>query len=91
MHSVRGGNRSGGGVSIFVETSITYQTRNDISLDLDNVNIVAIKIAKDELNTNKDLIIITIYRPPKTQVHLFIEKLNELLQFLEKQNKIIYI
>ena len=84
-------NKVGGGVSMFINSRINFLSREDIKIDLDLVDILAIEIHKDELNTKCNIIIITLYRPPNIQINVFIDKLTDLLQFLSKENKYIFI
>ena len=58
----------GGGVSMFINSRINFLSREDIKIDLDLVDILAIEIHKDELNTKYNIIIITLYRPPNIQI-----------------------
>ena len=91
LFQIRGKNKVGGGVSMFIDRRINYLSRDDIKLDLEFVDVLAIEIPKDELHTKNSIIIISIYRPPSIQVKLFTEKFTDLLQFLSKENKYIFI
>ena len=44
-----------------------------------------------ELNTNHNTVIISIYRPPSIQQNFFTEQLGNLLNYLTRENKLIYI
>ena len=81
----------GGGVSMFINSRINFLSREDIKIDLDLVDILAIEIHKDELNTKYNIIIITLYQPPNIQINVFTDQLTDLLQFLSKVNKYIFI
>ena len=81
----------GGGVSMFIHSRINYLYRDDIKLDLEFIDVLAIEIPKDELNTKKNIFIISRYRPPSIQAKLFTDKFIELLQFLSRDNKYIFI
>ena len=61
----------GGGVSMFIDSRINYQDRNDINIDIGYVDTLAIEIPKEELNTNHNRVIISIYRPPSIQQNIF--------------------
>ena len=69
----------GWGVSMFINSRINYLCRDDIKLDLELTDILAIEIPKDELNTKNNIIIISLYRPPSIQAKLFTDKFTELL------------
>ena len=77
----------GGGVSMFINSRINYLCRDDIKLDLEFIDVLAIEIHKDELNTTNNIMIICLYRPPSIQAKFFTERLTELLQFLSRENK----
>ena len=81
----------GGGVSMFIDTRINYLSRDDIKLDLKFVDVLEIEIHKYELHTKNNIIIISLYRPPSIQVKLFTEKFTDLLQFLSRENRYIFI
>ena len=52
-----------------------------------NIDLFAIEILKDELNTKRNVIILTIYRPPDVLPNL----LNDLLQLLNQENKTMFV
>ena len=79
----------GGGGSMFIDNRINYIYRDDIKLDLEFVDVLAIEIPKGELHTKNNLIIISLYRPPSIQVKLFTDKFTDILQFLSRENKYI--
>ena len=91
VYKLRDKKRRGGGVSMFIDSRIIYQDRNDINIDIEYVDTLAIEIPKEELNTNHSTVIISIYRPPSIQQNLFTEKLGDLLNYLKRENKLIYI
>ena len=76
----------GGGVSMFIDNIINYLSPDDIKLDLEFVDVLAIEIPKVELHTKNNIIIISIYRLPSIQVKLFTEKFTDLLQLLSREN-----
>ena len=76
VYKLRDKKRMRGGVSMFIDSRINYQDRNDINIDIEYVDTLAIEIPKEELNTNHNTVIISIYRPPSIQQNLFTEKLD---------------
>ena len=82
--------RRGGGVSMFINNKLNFQVRNDITFNLKNIDFIAIEM-KDELNTKRNVIILTIYHPPDVLPNLFNDKLNDLLQMLNQENKTIFV
>ena len=83
--------KRGGGVSMFINNHLNFQVRNDITFNLKNIDLIAIEISKDELNTKRNVIIFTIYRPPDVLPNLFNDKLNDLLQMPNQENKTIFV
>ena len=81
----------GSGVFMFIHNIINYLCQDDIKLVLECIDVLAIEIPKDELNTKSNIIIICLYRPSSIQAKLFIDKFTELLQFLSSENKYIFI
>ena len=55
VYKLRDKKRRGGGVSMFIDSRIIYQDRNDINIDIEYVDTLAIEIPKEELNTNHKL------------------------------------
>ena len=90
IYKLRDKNRRGGGVSMFINSRFNYQDRNDINIDIEYVDTLAIEIPKEELNTNHNTVIISNYRPPSIQQNLFTEKLTDFLNDLTRENKLIY-
>ena len=70
---------------------LNFQVRNDITFNLKNIDLIAIEISKDELNTRRNVIILTIYRPPDVLPNLFNDKLNDCLQMLNQKNKTMFV
>ena len=70
---------------------VVCQDRNDINIDIEYVDTLAVEIPKEELNTNHNTVIISIYRPPSIQQNLFTDELTDVLNYLTTENKLIYI
>ena len=83
--------KRGGGVSMFINNKLNFQVRNDITFNLKNIDLIAIEILKNELNTKRNVIILTIYRPPDVLPNLFNDKLNDLFQMPNQENKTIFV
>ena len=83
--------KRGGGVSMFINNKLNFQVRNDITFNLKNIGLIAIEISKEELNTKRNVIILTIYRPPDVLPNLFNDKLNDLLHILNQENKTMFV
>ena len=76
---------------MFIYSRINYHERNDINIDIYDVDTLAIEIPKVELTTNHNTVIISIYRSPNIQQNPFTDKLCDLLNYLTRENKLIYI
>ena len=83
-------NRPGGVVSLYIKNDLTYRIRNDISIQLLDIYILFIEIPKTNLNTNTHILIRVCYRPPHVSATDFIEKLDEILQKLQREKYIVY-
>ena len=83
-------NRPGGGVSLDIINNLTYRIRNDLSMDLIDIDILFIEIPKTNLNINTNVLIGVCYRPPHVSATDFIEKLDEILQKLQREKSIVY-
>ena len=68
-----------------------FSLRTDLDLFNEKIETVFIEIKKDKIGSPKDVIIGTIYRPPKKPINLFTEELSKLLSTLAKENKILYL
>ena len=78
-------NNRGGGVAIYVKSSINYARRKDIPLDALELVCIEIKPVKAS-----PFIIIAWYRPPSDPILTF-DKLEKVLQYLENENKEILL
>ena len=82
--------RQGGGVSLFIKNTISYTVRSDITLS-ESYNCLAIEVFKEYFNTNKNVIIIVIYRPPSTQIKNFNDEFQHILEKITNENKLACI
>ena len=79
-----------GGVSLYIRNDLTYRIRTDLSIELIDIDIIFIEIPKTNLNTNTNILIGVCYRPPHVSATEFIEKLDEILQKLQREKSVIY-
>ena len=82
--------RRGGGVSLFINNRLNFQVRNYIIFNLKNMDLVAVEISKEEFNTKRNGIILSLYCPPDVPPVLFNENLNYLFKMLQQENKTIF-
>ena len=81
--------RSGGGVSIFVQNSIEYFVRTDLSYLNAYTETGFIEIDKEQIGKDKNVIVGVIYRPPHTDIKIFNEYVSELLDKHRSENKCV--
>ena len=81
--------RSEGGVGIFLRNNILYLIRYDLTLNEFSESIF-IKINIDLFNKNPNIIIGVIYRPSNTDIKLFNDDINELLDTPKREHKYCY-
>ena len=67
--------------------------RNDFKVDNDQktINSVFVEIDKNATNTNRNLIIGCIYRPPWVKIPDFITALTDKLEQLKRENKYTFL
>ena len=83
--------KSGGGVSLFIDKSIKYQRRNDLCIFNDNIESIFIEIDKSQINTSRNVIVCELYRPPNTDLPSFTDYVNQILDVIKNENKIVYL
>ena len=83
--------KTGGGVGIFVYKSVQFKERNDLCLFDEYIECVIIEVDKSVFNTRGNLVLVVLYRPPNTDVKIFIQKLNIILDQIKRERKLCYI
>ena len=76
VHNFRS-DRRGGGVSIFVKETIRFDTIETLNISSDSIESAAITIYCPD--SDKKINVLGIYRPPKGDANLFINKLSDTL------------
>ena len=59
--------RRGGGVSMFINNRLNFQVRNDIMFNLNNIDLIAVEISKEELNTKRMLLFLRYIALPMSR------------------------
>ena len=77
----------GGGISIFVHNNIQYNHRSDLDVILPFMECCFIEI----IFNDKKYMIAGIYRIPNTDINLFIDKLNEIIEPLKSSSELILL
>lgn len=84
-------NKKGGGVSIFLHQSITFKTRDDLSLSNNNIECIFIEVLRFPNDSSSKPLIAVIYRPPNSDIEAFLETLTQLFQKIKTEKKSCYI
>ena len=84
-------NRKGGGVSIFLHQSITFKTRDELSLSNNNIECIFIEVLRFPNDSSCKPLIAVIYRPPNSDLEAFLETLTQLFQIIKTEKKCCYI
>ena len=81
----------GGGVSIFVKASLTFEPLKNLSLMTSSIETVFIKIGKCSLKINRDLIIGVCYSPPSGDKKEFNIRITEILDSINHDLNYVYL
>ena len=76
--------KRGGGVSLFIKNGITYKRRSDLEISSPTIECIFIEIEKNSFNSDKNIIVGIVYRPPGTDISVFMEVFNSLLDLIKK-------
>ena len=79
----------GGGSSLFIPDKLKYIVRND--LHFDKKNSIAIELDVHFVKSSKPIVILLVYRPPKTSIIDFTLGLNVILDIISNENKFHFI
>ena len=83
--------KKGGGVSLFMKENIRYIDRDDLLHMNDYIECVFIELEKGEMGLGSNAVIGVIYRPPGTEIKIFNEHLQGILQSINSENKKCYL
>ena len=76
----------GGGVAIYLNNQLTFRKRPD--LHFEGTKDIFIEIIND---SDKNIIVGVIYRPPNNHIDTFLDKLDDFLNKVSQENKQIYL
>ena len=82
------GDRKGGGVSIYINKSLDFTVKPDLSINNNDIESLTIEILSDK---NKNTLINALYRPPNGQIESFEKFLNNIFSKIKKSNKLFHI
>ena len=88
IHYERKTNKKGGGVLIYVKTSLTYKFREDLSSSDCDKEILSVEIINEK---NKNFIVSCCYKPPNGSELKFNDNLNKIFQSSNDENKGFFI
>lgn len=80
--------RSGGGVGIYLQSSLNYIIREDLKCISDVIESIFVEIKGEN---SKNILLVCIYRLPEASIPKCLEELEILFEKLRNENKIIYI
>ena len=81
--------KTGGGTGLYMQDSLKYKLRPECTFsDPDIIESVFVEI---DIPHGKNIVVGSIYRPPNQNMSLFVDKLNEILGIISKDNKHCYV
>ena len=81
------GDKTGGGVSIYINQNWTYKIRTDLNINNDDIEILWVEIDKDSANTPTNLVLGTVYRRPGSDPSIFNSLINDTITSILAENK----
>ena len=82
--------KRGGGVSLYLDENITYRIRDDLDYFDSELEMIVVEIDKDVFKTNSNVIMGLIYRIPNTPIEVFNDRIADILNTAEREQKICY-
>ena len=77
----------GGGISIFIKENLQYKVREDLNVSLPHIETLFIELTFND----KIYIVGVIYRVPNTNVHIFNETLNSIIEPIKNRYEIVLV
>ena len=84
-------NKVGGGIGFFVKNGVNYRPRADLTIFEHYCESMFIEIDKSVFGSQRNMLVGVIYRPPNTDMKLFIDALKEILENVQSENKVLYL
>lgn len=91
ISSCRDSHKRGGGVAFFVKKSLNFIVRHDLTINTEEAEMLFIQFDKTIFNTNQNVVIGVVYRPPSTNIDKFNKKINKTLKTIDTKNNIVHI
>ena len=79
--------KKGGGVCILISKQLNYKSRNDLLLDCDSFELVAVELKCKSSN----IICCSGYRPPNTNPTIFVKEFNNQIKHMKNKKKNLII
>ena len=78
--------KGGGGVSLYIHSSLQYKLRNDLKIgtDSETINSVFVEVDKNTTGTKRNLIVGCIYRPPWVNLSKYNSCMTNILAVLQR-------
>ena len=84
-YCIRSKSKIGGGTSLYIKKELQQRLRKDLELNSTVAETVFVEIDRKEYQTNRNIIIGIIYRPPRTSITKFNEQLEKLLNTIQRE------
>jgi exonuclease III len=84
-------NKSGGGVMLLIKNHIPYTVREDLSIFDEKIECIFVEIEKHVFQTEKNILVGLLYRPPDTNVDKFNRIFSDLLSKIGTKNYCFYM
>ena len=79
--------KTGGGVGIYLQNDLQYKLLNECKVsDPETIESLFVEITVPH---GKNIIVVSVYRPPNQSTALFLDKLNDILVFLWITNNVM--
>ena len=83
--------KKGGGVSLYVRSSLEYTVLSEMSIITEYLKCVFIDVNTRTMTQHKKIIVGIVYRPPSTNITTFTEHVMNIIDYLKVENKQCYI
>ena len=83
--------KKGGGVALYIHSSILYKVRDDLKVFDDNIESKFIEIDKCNFGVSKHIIAGVVYRPPNTDLCIFNGIIEDMVRTISNENKDCYL
>ena len=81
--------KTGGGVGIYLHNDLQYKLLNECKLS--DPEVIESLFVEITVPHGKNIIVGCVYRPPNQNTALFLDKLNDILSYISKDNKQCYV